>query len=523
MYRSAREHAEQHRKNFKATVNAEDSRRKREDTANEIRKNKREDAVIKRRNIILSEDAASGSPAILADIQNIPFHAQKIVSVDPTAQFEGTIAIRKILSIEKNPPILEVIKTGVIPPLIQLLQDKTRPKLQFEVAWALTNIASGSSEQTQLIVHYGAVPVFLELLSSNDEELREQAVWALGNIAGDGTKCRDFLLEQGFMNPLLQILSFPNNRQSTQRNATWALSNLCRGKPLPKFNLVSPSLPTLARLLHSPDTEIIVDAAWALSYLSDGTDSNIQAVLNSGVAPRLIELLSNSNHIVQTPALRTIGNIVTGSDQQTQTIIELGGIQALGHLLSSTRKTIRKEACWALSNITAGNKQQTQDVINANLMHQLIHLMSSSEFDVKKEAVWAVSNATTWKIPDQIHHLVSLGVIPSLVELLGVEDAKVILVALDALDNILAVGESFIPKTKNNKNPYCDIIEEADGLDKLDVLQTHPFTEIYDRAIKILENYFHLEAENENPMENQQPNQFFNLSTPPVQGGPFVF
>lgn len=121
----------------------------------------------------------------------------------------------------------------------------------------MTNIASGSSENTNSIVTVGAVPLLINLLKSHDIRVMEQAVWALGNIAGDGPNLRDIVLENQIV-PVLNSLLEKSLEVSAQQNIVWTLSNLCRSKtPPPNFSYLLPCIPLLVNLLNHGDPVVI--------------------------------------------------------------------------------------------------------------------------------------------------------------------------------------------------------------------------------------------------------------------------
>ena len=131
-------------------------------------------------------------------LEQLPHIVQGVNNIDPSVHLEATTQFRKLLSIERNPPIQMVIDAGVVPRFVEFLQRDDTPWLQIEAARALTNIASGTSEHTRVVmIDSGAVPIFCRLLLSPNDDVREQAVEALGNIAGDSPTCRDLVLREG--------------------------------------------------------------------------------------------------------------------------------------------------------------------------------------------------------------------------------------------------------------------------------------------------------------------------------------
>lgn len=195
---------------------------------------------------------------------------------------------------------------GVLPRLVSFLRIGHSHKIQFEAAWAVTNICCGSVEQTAEVVNCpSALPNLVNLLDSDSDEVLEQSIWALGNIAGDSAGCaanRDILLNLGILSKLKPLLctehAIASRPMSLLRIAAWTLSNLCRNKPSADWKYLQLMINTLSVMLTSDDEEILGDSCWTLTYLSDVDDDSkekaldiLSAINTSGSLERLISLL----------------------------------------------------------------------------------------------------------------------------------------------------------------------------------------------------------------------------------------
>uniref|UniRef100_A0A0M3IBT4 IBB domain-containing protein n=1 Tax=Ascaris lumbricoides TaxID=6252 RepID=A0A0M3IBT4_ASCLU len=425
----------------------------------------------------------------------------------------------------KNPPPDFSRVSIALPALSKQLFNQDAATLA-DACRAVASLSEGENSHIEVVVQSGVVRRLVELLLHPNPTVSANALRAIGNIVtGTDQQTQGWIISFIYFLFLISSL-LASTKPSEIRSAVWTISNLCRGKnPPPDFSRlqVSIALPALSKQLFNQDAATLADACRAVASLSEGENSHIEVVVQSGVVRRLVELLLHPNPTVSANALRAIGNIVTGTDQQTQgsiisfiyflflitsllagfvsllnsilVVLSCSALECLEKLLVTGKESIKKEVCWTLSNILAGNRKQIQTVIDAHILPSLIHVLASGDFKTRKEACWAIGNALSGGNASQVAAVVREGAILPLCDLLTVMEPKIVSVVLNALDSILRHGENIRSKSKTGINPYCALVEEARGLEKLEFLQQSPNLEIYVKAFDIIENYFAADEE----------------------------
>lgn len=130
---------------------------------------------------------------------------------------------------------------------------------------------------------------------------------------------------------------------------------------LSQFNWKDGVVDKAKRLLYSSDVEDNIQGVLSLKAMlcigREEVSDVAQEVIDGGVTCRLVEFLHVDNSNLQLPAAFCLTNVAAGLDSQTETVVRAGAIDPLIRFLTHPDGQLRRQAVFCLANVAGSTPE----------------------------------------------------------------------------------------------------------------------------------------------------------------------
>ncbi|KAF1807466.1 armadillo-type protein [Mucor lusitanicus] len=441
----------------------------------------------------------------------------------------------------------DILALDILPRIKELIGSDLGDTIKFECAWIVTNVAAGTTDQTNAIIEAGFVDLLLDCMRQKNGslDLKAQAAWALGNIAGESPNYREELMRKGFTHAIVKVLEdvyqdtydesydlgypagkirFPDEDiYSNVEALLWALSNMSRGgfHVAEYYQNYLPMFKVFSDFIVFDYTKLEIEICWGLSRvlynMHDVNAFHQRNHISDELCERLSGLLRDGVPKVVVPAIRTVVNITSGPNSCVEGLLRTPLLTSITRLLEpQAPNEIRKDAFLVISNLAAGNEEMIKHVIehkvvmNSVVAHITVpghtyssdpvqwtptlshaYYMKNDEWKVTKEALWIIfnivalgSDACVWDLLNEHPYLPrSLAAVLNYIDL----PLDVCEKNIEAIISLVQRSNKWIDsRFPNGKNPFVrELIENGVHTALPCVQQVHENENLRDLCLKL--------------------------------------
>ena len=237
--------------------------------------------------------------------------------------------------------------------------------------------------------------------------------------------------------------------------------------------------PRLVELLASPasPSRLLFECSWALTNIASGNSRHTQFVIASGALPHFVRLLSHEDVDVTEQCVWALGNVAGDSADSRDAVLAAGAVPSLLRAcLPGQRLGFKKNAAWTMSNLCRGKPPPHLPTV-ATLLPALVKFAADDCAEVQTDACWAMSYISDGGSESCISALIESGALPSLVACVASPNRSVVVPALRAMGNVVTGDEAATQSAIN-----------AGVLGALLPLLAHPYRQIRKEACWLLSN-----------------------------------
>ncbi len=250
-----------------------------------------------------------------------------------------------------------------------------------------------TDDNRQQLVNAGAIPVLVQLLSSQDVDVQYYCTTALSNIAVDaGNRKKLAQTEPRLVQSLVHLMD--SSSPKVQCQAALALRNLASDEKYQLEIVRARGLPPILRLLQSTYLPLILSAVACIRNISIHP-LNESPIIDAGFLKPLVELLgSTDNEEIQCHAISTLRNLAASSDRNKALVLDAGAVQKCKQLVLEVPLSVQSEMTAAIAVLALSDELKTH-LLNLGVFDVLIPLTDSESIEVQGNSAAALGNLSS--------------------------------------------------------------------------------------------------------------------------------
>mmetsp|Transcript_11389 Transcript_11389/g.16814 ORF Transcript_11389/g.16814 Transcript_11389/m.16814 type:complete len:404 (-) Transcript_11389:52-1263(-) len=299
-------------------------------------------------------------------------------NTQPDCSYENIVRIRKELC-KENPPIDELINSNILPQLIQLNIDVD---IGFEMAWIITNVASGTEAHCRYLLAIGAVEYLEQAFSLDSHKLRDQVIWGYGNLFGERALTQA-LLEKIDFNRILEYIKNSKQSPGEQRAYSFMLANFVWHCKIHKEEI----LPLEINFLKSLSSDTI-----DRDSLRGVRNSSNENLISKYIDEELVRILIKACE-KRTDCFFSLGVLIDISlnSKGSELIVSKGFLELVPGLLESSIDSTVTKSFLLLSNLLVDLPEIIETIDSNGTIHAAIKKLKHINLKVKEEALRLLS------------------------------------------------------------------------------------------------------------------------------------
>lgn len=330
---------------------------------------------------------------------------------------------------------------GALDKVVQLSQLQNKVTVRFQALWVLANVAGGTHQDTEAVVHAGGVKVLIDNAVAEDStpQILEVVFLAICNLTNHSNTLDQLLANHvGLLNatiatlhqprssglfvPSIELESDGRRHSETVENMICHILQCCLhlwsqqcswfDSPMPSPTSKQLLKGILSHLSNPVSSKTFLFAAKAVAHHSRCQNWTLKLILKSGALPQLITRAQahhqTARHCQQWSCYRILSNLLTADHSYTDLLLAYGFVPLTKDCMKNCLRKYRtgdkkssiflQELCFALSNVAAGT------------VEHMAELLTHDIFGLLYKVYYAKSDVQANDIRSEIRHVIVNGV-----------------------------------------------------------------------------------------------------------------